>query len=92
MAATEAHSALGVMSVSRGRTLWMACVAHALHDGYTDLIYLLLPIWQAEFGLGYGVLALLKRRLRLRSQIYGSKTLSAIGLASGRSNAGAYKW
>jgi MFS transporter, FSR family, fosmidomycin resistance protein len=60
MAATEAHSALGVMSVSRGRTLWMACVAHALHDGYTDLIYLLLPIWQAEFGLGYGVLALLR--------------------------------
>jgi len=45
---------------SRGRTLWTACAAHALHDGYTDLIYLLLPIWQAEFGLGYGALAFLR--------------------------------
>ena len=47
-------------TVSRGRTLWTACAAHALHDGYTDLIYLLLPIWQAEFGLGYGALAFLR--------------------------------
>jgi FSR family fosmidomycin resistance protein-like MFS transporter len=34
--------------------------AHALHDGYTDLIYLLLPVWQAEFGLGYSMLALMR--------------------------------
>ena len=47
-------------TVARGRTLWTACAAHALHDGYTDLIYLLLPIWQAEFGLGYGALAFLR--------------------------------
>jgi MFS transporter, FSR family, fosmidomycin resistance protein len=46
--------------MSRGRTLWTACAAHALHDGYTDLIYLLLPIWQVEFGLGYGALAFLR--------------------------------
>jgi FSR family fosmidomycin resistance protein-like MFS transporter len=46
--------------VSRVRTLWTACAAHALHDGYTDLIYLLLPIWQAEFGLGYTALAFLR--------------------------------
>ncbi len=49
-----------VSLVSRARTLWTACAAHALHDGYTDLIYLLLPIWQAEFGLGYGSLAFLR--------------------------------
>jgi Arabinose efflux permease len=24
-----------------------------LHDGYTDLIYVMLPIWQPEFGLSY---------------------------------------
>lgn len=47
-------------TVSRARTLWTACAAHALHDGYTDLIYLLLPIWQAEFGLGFGALAFLR--------------------------------
>jgi MFS transporter, FSR family, fosmidomycin resistance protein len=45
---------------SRRRTLWTACTAHALHDGYTDLIYLLLPIWQAEFAIGYGALAFLR--------------------------------
>src|SRR5215470_19011429 len=48
-------------SVSRPRrTLAIAGFAHALHDGYTDLIYVLLPVWQAEFALGYGMLALLR--------------------------------
>ena len=47
-------------AASRVRTLWTACAAHALHDGYTDLIYLLLPIWQAEFAIGYGALAFLR--------------------------------
>lgn len=42
------------------RTLAVAGAAHALHDGYTDLIYVLLPLWQAEFALGFGVLALLR--------------------------------
>ena len=49
-----------VPAASRARTLWTACAAHALHDGYTDLIYLLLPIWQAEFAIGYGALAFLR--------------------------------
>ena len=49
-----------IPAVSRARTLWTACAAHALHDGYTDLIYLLLPIWQAEFAIGYGALAFLR--------------------------------
>jgi len=35
------------------RAAGVACSAHALHDGYTDLIYIMLPIWQKEFGLGY---------------------------------------
>ena len=35
------------------RAAGVACSAHALHDGYTDLIYVMLPIWQTEFGLGY---------------------------------------
>src|SRR5215510_16585754 len=43
-----------------GRVLTLAGIAHALHDGYTDLIYVLLPVWQAEFALGYGVLAALR--------------------------------
>jgi len=42
------------------RTLAVAGLAHALHDGYTDVIYVLLPVWQAEFGIGYGRLATLR--------------------------------
>src|SRR5436305_3862578 len=42
------------------RAAVVACGAHALHDGYTDLIYVMLPIWQKEFGLGYAELGLLR--------------------------------
>jgi len=45
---------------TRARVLWTACIAHALHDGYTDMIYVLLPIWQTDFGLTYGALATLR--------------------------------
>ena len=42
------------------RALGVGCGAHALHDGYTDLIYVMLPIWQQEFGLGFAALGLMK--------------------------------
>jgi len=42
------------------RALGVACGAHALHDGYTDLVYVMLPIWQSEFGLGFAALGLMK--------------------------------
>jgi MFS transporter, FSR family, fosmidomycin resistance protein len=45
---------------SRQRTLVVAGLAHALHDGFTDMIYVLLPVWQAQFALGYSALALLR--------------------------------
>lgn len=38
----------------------MASFAHTLHDGFVDMIYVLLPIWQAEFSLDYVALALLR--------------------------------
>jgi MFS family permease len=43
-----------------GRSLLSACVVHVLHDGYTDLLYALLPVWQAQFGLSYTGLAALR--------------------------------
>src|ERR1700761_1303863 len=46
-------------SVER-RNLAAACLAHALHDGYTDQLYALLPVWQSDFGLSYAGLALLR--------------------------------
>jgi MFS family permease len=54
----------------------VACGAHALHDGYTDLIYVMLPIWQAEFGLSYAVLGLMKTMFSL--------TLAGLQIPSGR--------
>ena len=45
---------------SRQRNLTGACLAHFLHDGYTDQLYALLPIWQAQFGLSYAGLAALR--------------------------------
>jgi MFS family permease len=45
---------------SERRTMAVACGAHALHDGYTDLLYVLLPLWQAEFGLGYAEVGVLR--------------------------------
>jgi FSR family fosmidomycin resistance protein-like MFS transporter len=42
------------------RALGVASGAHALHDGYTDIIYVVLPIWQAEFGLPYAAVGLLR--------------------------------
>jgi FSR family fosmidomycin resistance protein-like MFS transporter len=42
------------------RTLVFSGLAHALHDGYTDAIYVLLPVWRVEFGLDFVALALLR--------------------------------
>jgi MFS family permease len=60
----------------RSRVLWVSCVAHALHDGYTDMIYVLLPIWQSDFGLGYGALAMLRG-------VYAG-TMASLQLPAGR--------
>ncbi len=45
---------------SRHQTLALAGLAHALHDGFTDMIYVLLPVWQTQFALGYSALALVR--------------------------------
>jgi MFS transporter, FSR family, fosmidomycin resistance protein len=66
--------------------------AHALHDGYTDLIYVMLPIWQAEFGLAYAEIGLLRGLYAgtmaafqipagLISERYGAGIVLALGTA-----------
>src|SRR3984957_3677942 len=45
---------------TRRKALLAACVAHVLHDGYTDQLYALLPVWQSEFGLSYAGLAVVR--------------------------------
>jgi FSR family fosmidomycin resistance protein-like MFS transporter len=47
------------MSQSK-RPAYVAYAAHALHDGFTDLMYVLLPLFQAEFSLAYAQTGLLR--------------------------------
>ena len=58
------------------RNLIAACLAHVLHDGYTDQLYALLPVWQAEFGLSYAGLA------AVRALYYG--TMSGLQIPGDR--------
>ena len=51
---------LGRIAAPERRTMAVACGAHVLHDGFTDLLYVLLPLWQAEFGLGYAEIGVLR--------------------------------
>jgi len=59
-AAIEAAGERPASVADERRALGVACGAHALHDGYTDLIYVMLPLWQAEFGIGFAALGLLR--------------------------------
>lgn len=72
------------------RTLAAATTAHALHDGYTDLLYLLLPIWQAEFGLGYAEVGALRSSytatmaaLQIPSSLLATRVSPILVLAGG---------
>jgi FSR family fosmidomycin resistance protein-like MFS transporter len=56
----DGNAAIHAAKSDERRIAGVACGAHVLHDGYTDLIYVLLPIWQKEFGLGYAELGLLR--------------------------------
>lgn len=71
------EAAVDPPSASRQRrALFGAGFAHALHDGYTDAIYVLLPLWQAEFGLSFSALAALRG-------LY-SGTMAALQIPAGR--------
>ena len=59
-ASTESAQLPTARKSEERRALGVACGAHVLHDGYTDLIYVMLPIWQSEFGLGFAALGLMK--------------------------------
>ncbi|NBF06085.1 MFS transporter [Pseudomonas sp. Fl5BN2] len=54
------HPALPAAATVRRRSLLAACSAHAVHDGLTDVIYVLLPIWQAQFAMSYAQIGLLR--------------------------------
>jgi FSR family fosmidomycin resistance protein-like MFS transporter len=74
----------------RRSVLTSAGVTHFLHDGFSDGIYLLLPLWQAEFGLSLaatgvlkscysGALAAFQVPAGLLAERFGGRALLAIG-------------
>jgi len=56
--ADNPHTSRG--TTTERRAFAVAASAHVVHDGYTDLLYVLLPVWQAEFGLGYAEVGMLR--------------------------------
>jgi FSR family fosmidomycin resistance protein-like MFS transporter len=72
------------------RVLAAACGAHVLHDGFSDLLYVLFPVWQAAFGLSFaqvgllktlysGAMALLQVPASLFSERVGERALLSLG-------------
>jgi MFS transporter, FSR family, fosmidomycin resistance protein len=81
---------VGTAGAGERRTLAAATSAHALHDGYTDLLYLLLPVWQAEFGLGYAEVGMLRSSytatmaaLQIPSSLLAERVSPSLVLAGG---------
>lgn len=66
----------GPSTAAKSRSLLAACLTHALHDGYTDGLYAFLPVWQAQFGLSYAALAV------VRALYYG--TMGALQIPADR--------
>src|SRR5580698_7537330 len=84
-----------VRSASQHRVLAVTCGVHALHDGYTDLIYVLLPIWQTEFALSYAALGALRMlytgamaSLQVPASLLAARFGAALVLALGTALAG----
>jgi MFS family permease len=48
------------MSRRARAVLAVACGAHFIHDGFSDILYVLLPVWASEFGLTFAQVGLLK--------------------------------
>ncbi|NLI92751.1 MAG: MFS transporter [Peptococcaceae bacterium] len=45
---------------TKWRALLIANLAHFIHDGFTDMLYVFFPIWQSQWALSFGEVGLLK--------------------------------
>ena len=73
---TTVRAVPGPIARAKSTNLLAACLAHVLHDGYTDGLYAFLPVWQVQFGLSYAALAI------VRALYYG--TMGALQVPSDR--------
>ena len=42
------------------RTFWFVNLAHFLHDGFTDMLYVFFPVWQTQWALSFAQVGLFK--------------------------------
>jgi MFS transporter, FSR family, fosmidomycin resistance protein len=93
MTAAKTATSVGPDSLAGGaaaksrerRALGVASGAHVLHDGYSDLIWVALPIWQAELALSYaavGSLRMIYSGTMACLQIPASRVAERLGGAS----------
>jgi MFS family permease len=72
--------------------LAVACATHFLHDGFSDLLYVFLPLWAGEFGLSFaqvgvirtaytGGMALFQVPAGLLAERWGERRVLAAGTA-----------
>ncbi len=72
--------------------LLLACWAHFVHDGFADILYVLLPIWAREFGLAFvqvgairtaytGAMSLCQIPAGLLAERWGERRVLALGTA-----------
>lgn len=72
------------------RTLAACSTAHVLHDGFSDLLFVLFPIWQVAFGLSFaqvgmlkmlysGTMAVLQVPASLLAERFGARKLLVLG-------------
>ncbi|MDG2285586.1 MAG: MFS transporter, partial [Alphaproteobacteria bacterium] len=66
------------MANKRSTTLWICCLAHAVQDGLTAAVYVLLPVLAQSLGLNLGEVGLLKG---LKGLVQGLLEVSS-GIAS----------
>src|SRR5215468_784514 len=83
----------GIMSASRPRAvLLLACCAHFVHDGFADILYVLLPVWAREFHLAFvqvgairtvytGAMSLFQIPAGLLAERWGERRVLALGTA-----------
>lgn len=80
------------MTTRARATLALASIAHFLHDGFADIVYVFLPLWAAEFGLSLvqvgvirtaytGAMSLLQVPAGFLAERWGERRLLAAGTA-----------
>ena len=78
------------MTQPRKRTLATCCAAHTLHDGLSDITYVLLPVLAQAFGLSLSQVGLIRSAHRaamaafqipagLIAEKFGARNLLALG-------------